>query len=377
MSRIHDQPDPSVIRKTARSWQPSSRLLDPKNSEAPDITHRSLVDNMLTEAVTSVTSLIDRIEELCPSLPTSVPKGTEEDKIRHVLNHIKGPDPDDPGSTFNRRMDILFGEDCRDDNGRLHHVRRGPWGMKLVVQYFRSIKWATGCVPFTMASIKLTRIVTEMEHLCLNASDVTASAPQTGQASSSKSAGSKRKSAEALSDTEDTPTPKKSKNSSTRNGSVTIEDVDEDDEFDEELSPAARNAQKSKVGDQPSEGDSGTEDEGATTRKKPGAPGSRLGPTRTTKLADRRRNKKKASKGSGSDPTAVGANGMLVDVETPALVEAKKSPTADVQHFSGKPFMSIGQSGIQKPHRKCRLCGDLTVSDPSTFRRHMAKYHNV
>jgi hypothetical protein len=32
---------------------------------------------------------------------------------------------DTPHETFNRRFDAMFAEDCRDSDGRLHHVRQG------------------------------------------------------------------------------------------------------------------------------------------------------------------------------------------------------------------------------------------------------------
>jgi hypothetical protein len=65
-------------------------------------------------------TLIDQIESLCPSLPNSILKGTKDDKIPYVLNKIKGPDTKAAAksSTFTCRMDLLFGSDTRDDDGR-------------------------------------------------------------------------------------------------------------------------------------------------------------------------------------------------------------------------------------------------------------------
>jgi hypothetical protein len=62
-------------------------------------------------------------------------------------------------------MDVLFGNDCRDANGRFHHVRRGPYGMILFAKYLRTIKWATDGIPLTTAALKLSEVAKEMEVL--------------------------------------------------------------------------------------------------------------------------------------------------------------------------------------------------------------------
>jgi hypothetical protein len=90
---------------------------------------------------------------------------TEDDKIYHVVNTVFGIDSDAPAPTFTRRMDVLFGRDCRDTNGRLHHIRRGPLGMALFVNYLRGIDWSTAAIPFVTASLKLLEIMKEMETL--------------------------------------------------------------------------------------------------------------------------------------------------------------------------------------------------------------------
>ncbi|KAF8162181.1 hypothetical protein K438DRAFT_1776069 [Mycena galopus ATCC 62051] len=45
-------------------------------------------------------------------------------------------------SKFNWRMDILFAESCRDNDGRLYYARRGKLGMALVVQCLREVEWS-------------------------------------------------------------------------------------------------------------------------------------------------------------------------------------------------------------------------------------------
>ncbi|KAG2138040.1 ribonuclease H-like domain-containing protein [Suillus bovinus] len=65
--------------------------------------------------------LIENLPTLCNSLPASVPEATNIDLIHHVTTTVTG---ENPWHTFNRRFDILFSEDCRDDQGRLHHLKQ-------------------------------------------------------------------------------------------------------------------------------------------------------------------------------------------------------------------------------------------------------------
>ena len=70
---------------------------------------------------------------------------------------------DSPHETFNRRFDVLFAEDCRDADGRLHHVRQGKLGMGLIVSYLSKLDW-TG-FPLDLVELKLRRLITELKHL--------------------------------------------------------------------------------------------------------------------------------------------------------------------------------------------------------------------
>lgn len=71
---------------------------------------------------------------------------------------------DTPFETFNKRFDALFGQDCRDSDGRLHHIRQGKNGMGLICAYLNSIKW-TSDIPLDLVEIKLLRLSTELRHL--------------------------------------------------------------------------------------------------------------------------------------------------------------------------------------------------------------------
>ncbi|KAJ6621988.1 hypothetical protein B0H10DRAFT_2214797 [Mycena sp. CBHHK59/15] len=84
MTRTRDNPDPTLIISGNRSRVPSDRLADPSNGEPLDPAHQSSV----AKSVAAIMVLIDQIESLCSSLPTSVPKGTQNDRIYYVLNRI-------------------------------------------------------------------------------------------------------------------------------------------------------------------------------------------------------------------------------------------------------------------------------------------------
>jgi len=90
---------------------------------------------MSTPAAT-IRQLVKEISTLSNSLSDSVPKGLKDDKIWSVMNT---EERDTPHETFNRRFDAMFAEDCRDSDGRLHHVRQGKLGMGLVVSYLLKI----------------------------------------------------------------------------------------------------------------------------------------------------------------------------------------------------------------------------------------------
>lgn len=109
-------------------------------------------------------TLVKDIAFLSANLPTDVLLAHGRDKIPHIMKI----DGDGVWGTFNRRMDALFQEDshCRDDAGRLRHVRRGPLGMDMVVAYlqkFTPLDLAE--IPYDLANIKLMRIWEELNYL--------------------------------------------------------------------------------------------------------------------------------------------------------------------------------------------------------------------
>jgi hypothetical protein len=110
--------------------------------------------------VETIEQLVKEINSLSTSLSDAVPKGSKDDKIASVMNSKEG---DTPHETFNRRFDVLFGEDCHDSHGRLLHVRQGKLGMSLVVFYLSKIDWTN--FPLDIVELKLRRLVAELQHL--------------------------------------------------------------------------------------------------------------------------------------------------------------------------------------------------------------------
>ena len=109
----------------------------------------------------SIKLLVKEIGTLSNSLSDSVPKGSKDDKIWSVMNT---EERDNPHETFNQRFDAMFAEDCRNSNGRLHHLRQGKFGINLVVSYLSKINWMSG-FPLDLVEIKLQRLITELKFL--------------------------------------------------------------------------------------------------------------------------------------------------------------------------------------------------------------------
>jgi hypothetical protein len=108
-----------------------------------------------------IKDLVKNITSLSNVLPPSIQQGTKDDKIWCVMN---AGERDTAHETFNRRFDAMFGEDCRDSDGRLLHIRRGKLGMALVASYLSKIDWAHD-FPLDIVEIKLQRLLTELKHL--------------------------------------------------------------------------------------------------------------------------------------------------------------------------------------------------------------------
>ena len=109
----------------------------------------------------TVKQLVKQIGALSSSLSDAIPKGSKDDKIWSVMNTKEG---DTPHETFNRWFDVLFGEDCRDSDGRLHHIHQGKLGMGLIIAYLSKIDWIQG-FPLDLVELKLQCLIHDLKHL--------------------------------------------------------------------------------------------------------------------------------------------------------------------------------------------------------------------
>lgn len=108
----------------------------------------------MADSVTAASLIVDLVS-LCQKLPSSVPTASKDDQIYRIISEVQG---DDPWQSFNRKFDLLFGEDCRDEGGRLLNIRRGKYGMGAVCAYLMTINTEEPWFLADLAVIKLNRI---------------------------------------------------------------------------------------------------------------------------------------------------------------------------------------------------------------------------
>ena len=114
---------------------------------------------------TIFSNLVTELQALLKKLPKSVPPATRQDKICEVFIKIPIPfDPTQDWEVFNRRMDALFSEDLRDASGRLYHLKRGAFGLDMVIAYIVQVM-AGGNLIWDIAAIKVDRLVRELKVL--------------------------------------------------------------------------------------------------------------------------------------------------------------------------------------------------------------------
>jgi hypothetical protein len=68
---------------------------------------------------------------------------------------MNSPQGESPWHTFNTRFDELFVEDCRNDQGGLHHIQQGTHGMDLVCIYLGKLDAVASAMPLDLMAIKL------------------------------------------------------------------------------------------------------------------------------------------------------------------------------------------------------------------------------
>jgi hypothetical protein len=98
---------------------------------------------------------------LSNALPLSIPQDTKADKI---WNMMKVDECDTAHKTFNMRFDTMFGENCQDSGGHLHHISRGKFGLGCVYSYLAKIDWSND-FPLDLVEIKLQCLLTELRHI--------------------------------------------------------------------------------------------------------------------------------------------------------------------------------------------------------------------
>ena len=108
--------------------------------------------------IADIHQLVKNIMQLANALPPSIPKVTTKDKIQQVIH---GPEGETPFKTFNKWYDALFGEDCHDSAGHLHHICQGRSGMGIICAYLKKLDWVQG-FPLDLVNIKLQQLNKEL-----------------------------------------------------------------------------------------------------------------------------------------------------------------------------------------------------------------------
>ncbi|KAF8215540.1 hypothetical protein K438DRAFT_1798825, partial [Mycena galopus ATCC 62051] len=96
----------------ARNRQVSSHIANDDNSVGLSAAAQNLLSTK------PIIDLVKKIAKLTLCLPETVPPATEEEDIPHRIFELEGEDGT-VASTFNHRVDILFGEHVRDSDGCL------------------------------------------------------------------------------------------------------------------------------------------------------------------------------------------------------------------------------------------------------------------
>ena len=113
-----------------------------------------------------VLQTLQEIRWLSDQLPKTIPEGEVAEKPYTIVS--KAYDKTEGGwMVFNSRMDALYGEDCRDEAGRLKYIFRGPFGMHAVCVFITELLASdvAGTLPYDLVKIKLERIKNESTFL--------------------------------------------------------------------------------------------------------------------------------------------------------------------------------------------------------------------
>ncbi|KAJ4474614.1 hypothetical protein C8J55DRAFT_562436 [Lentinula edodes] len=108
------------------------------------------------------------LSALIKGLPDHVPLASTESRISEIFKKVPEPlptaDPDEHWTTFNRRMELLYGNDVHGADCKLLNITQGPFGMGLVVGYIQSAVEA-GHLLWEAALPKFARLVTGVQNM--------------------------------------------------------------------------------------------------------------------------------------------------------------------------------------------------------------------
>lgn len=107
---------------------------------------------------------VQDIEELLGQLPkNALPKGTEKGKIWTSLSRTKRDD--DTWETFNKLCNTLWGENLRDEAGRLPNMETGKYGLNGVANYMKRVLVLKPMnAVHDAVMVKLVRLKDELTH---------------------------------------------------------------------------------------------------------------------------------------------------------------------------------------------------------------------
>ncbi|KAE9389124.1 hypothetical protein BT96DRAFT_1025171 [Gymnopus androsaceus JB14] len=120
----------------------------------------------MTTQSTDISDLVKQLELISRSLPSSIPIGTEADKLYRAVSSAQSESGSDDSSgvweKLNHCFDRAFGKDCCDSQGRFTEIRRGPLGLDTFITYLKTLTWDPKAIPLDLVLDKLTRILSEV-----------------------------------------------------------------------------------------------------------------------------------------------------------------------------------------------------------------------
>lgn len=110
----------------------------------------------------TIIKLITELNIRSKLLPASIPIGKKDDKLYSVVSRAKGSV--DVWEGLNKCLDAAFGSDCCDAEGRFTEIRRGKYGMTVLVGYLNEIQWKSS-IPLDIVAVRLQRVLDAVNNL--------------------------------------------------------------------------------------------------------------------------------------------------------------------------------------------------------------------